>query len=202
MVFLKTITYGINFDSILNSSHFFHVTEGMVPDIMHDVLEGVAPYEVKEMLKHMISSGYFTLSEVNKQIENFPYNDPELKSKPSIIPITTLDSNDHKLNQEGTHITTIDIFYILVAAQMWTLARFLPFLLGHKIPEDDAYWENFLLLLSIIDIIMAPVVSQDEIAYLRSIIEQHHSGFKGLYPSCSITPKFHYMVHYPEFISR
>ena len=135
---------------------------------MHDVLEGVAPYEVKEMLKHMVSSGYFTLSEVNKQIENFPYNDPELKSKPLIIPITTLDSNDHKLNQEGTHITTIDI-YILVAAQMWTLARFLPFLLG---PEDDAYWENFLLLLSIIDIIMAPVVSQDEIAYLRSIIEQ------------------------------
>ena len=49
---------------------------------------------------------------------------------------------------------------------------------------------------------MAPVISQDEIAYILFLIEQHHSEFKVLYPNCSITPKFHFMVHYPEFISR
>ena len=36
-------TAGLHRDSILNTSKFFHVTEGLVPDIMHDVLEGCLP---------------------------------------------------------------------------------------------------------------------------------------------------------------
>ena len=45
-------TYGIHHNSILNSSRFYHVTEGLPPDIMHDILEGVLQYEVKELLKY------------------------------------------------------------------------------------------------------------------------------------------------------
>ena len=36
-------TYGLRCDSILNSSRFFHVTEGLSPDITHDILEGACP---------------------------------------------------------------------------------------------------------------------------------------------------------------
>ena len=43
-------TYGINRDSVLNTLAYFYITEGLPPDIMHDVLEGVLQYEVKEML--------------------------------------------------------------------------------------------------------------------------------------------------------
>ena len=42
----SSMTYGLTRDSCLNSSSYFHVTEGLAPDIMHDVLEGVAQYEV------------------------------------------------------------------------------------------------------------------------------------------------------------
>jgi len=28
-------TYGLNFDSVLNSSRYFHVVDGVIPDIMH-----------------------------------------------------------------------------------------------------------------------------------------------------------------------
>ena len=45
---------GIHHDSILNSSQFYHVTEGLPPDIMHDILEGALQYEVKELLKYLI----------------------------------------------------------------------------------------------------------------------------------------------------
>ena len=38
--------------------------------------------------------------------------------------------------------------------------------------------------------------------FLHLLIEQHHLDFKVLYHNCSITPKFHYMIHYPEYISR
>ena len=49
-------TYGVTKDSIPNSSRFFHVCDGLVPDIMHDILEGSLQYEVKELLKHLIYS--------------------------------------------------------------------------------------------------------------------------------------------------
>jgi hypothetical protein len=35
-----TTTYGVARDSILNESVYFHVTEGIPPDIMHDFLKG------------------------------------------------------------------------------------------------------------------------------------------------------------------
>ena len=47
-------TYGIVRDSILNQSQFFHVIEGLAPDIMHNVLEGVLQYETKELLIYII----------------------------------------------------------------------------------------------------------------------------------------------------
>ena len=37
-----TTTYGLHRDSILNTSKFFHITEVLVPDIMHDILEYMA----------------------------------------------------------------------------------------------------------------------------------------------------------------
>lgn len=35
------ITYGIVRNSILNSLNHFHVVTGLVPDIMHNILEGM-----------------------------------------------------------------------------------------------------------------------------------------------------------------
>jgi len=44
-------TYGINYCSVLESLSFFSVAEGaMVPDIMHDILEGVLPLELKLLI--------------------------------------------------------------------------------------------------------------------------------------------------------
>lgn len=188
----------------------------MVPDVMHDLLEGVGPYVMKEMLKVMIQKKYLTLRDLNDAIENFPYGSTEITSKPSIIPGNVLNSND---NQEGTctctcicndvmlcvcrvHMLTRVYNFSYLAAQWWCLARLLPLMIGDKIPVDDCYWENYLTLLEILDYLMAPVISLDDIAYLGTIIEQHHIHFKALYPNCSITPKFHNLIHYTEFISR
>ena len=43
--------YGVNTRSLLDSLTFFDVCSGtFVPDIMHDILEGVLPLEVRLML--------------------------------------------------------------------------------------------------------------------------------------------------------
>ena len=85
---------------------------------------------------------------------------------------------------------------------MWCLARLLPIIIGHRVPEDDNHWENFVLLLSITDMVFAPVLSTDCAAYLRELICEHHENFKTLYPTCSVIPKMHYMIHYPECLER
>uniref|UniRef100_A0A1X7V448 Uncharacterized protein n=1 Tax=Amphimedon queenslandica TaxID=400682 RepID=A0A1X7V448_AMPQE len=123
-------------------------TQGMVPDVIHDVLEGVAPYEVKEMLKVFVGSGTFRLDDLNAFIANFPYPDVHSNCKPSCISQTTYHSNDNK-----------------IAIQMWVLMRYLPIIIGDKVPVNDPYWDNFLTLLRIMDYILAPIISQDEIAY-------------------------------------
>ncbi len=72
-------------------------------DIMHDMLEGVLQYEVKEMLKVFKSSGLISLKEVNEAIEAFPYGYTDVADKPSSIADTTLTSSDHSLKQKGMH---------------------------------------------------------------------------------------------------
>ena len=75
-------------------------------------------------------------------------------------------------------------------------------MIGEQVPENDRKWRNYLLLLEIVDYLFAPVISQHVVAYLSVIIEEHHQGFIELYPECSVTPKIHYMIHYPDWISR
>ena len=75
-------------------------------------------------------------------------------------------------------------------------------MIADRIPEDNLRWKNFLILLEIIDYTFAPVLSHDHVAYLHMIIQEHHCGFTELYPLCSITPKLHFMIHYPQWIER
>ena len=47
-----SLVYGVNRRAILSTLSFFDVASGsLVPDIMHDVLEGALPLEVKLMLQ-------------------------------------------------------------------------------------------------------------------------------------------------------
>ena len=78
----------------------------------------------------------------------------------------------------------------------------LPLMIGERVPANDEHWNNFFLLLTILDYIFAPVISPDCIAHLKDLIDEHHQCFRELYPTCSITPKMHYIVHYPECIER
>ena len=94
-------TYGLHRDSILNLSKYFHVTEGLIPDIMHDCLEGALQYEVKELLKNLFRRHLLTLVELNDIIVNFPYAPCDTKNKPSVISSTTMTSSDNLLKQTG-----------------------------------------------------------------------------------------------------
>lgn len=85
---------------------------------------------------------------------------------------------------------------------MWCLAIHLPLIIGDLIPADNAKWQLYLRLLEITTICFSPTVSEEKIAYLQVLIEDHHTEFCNLYPECPIIPKMHFMIHMPSVMLR
>ena len=77
------------------------MTNGLVPDIMHDVLEGSLAYDSKEFIKYAHSNRYFQLNDLNEVIQLFPYGFTDAKNKPSSFNSysSLLTSSDHGLRQ-------------------------------------------------------------------------------------------------------
>ena len=175
----NSTTYGLRCNSVLNKSVYFHVTNGLVPDIMHDVLEGSLAYELKEFIKYAHSNWYFQLNDLNEVIKLFPYGFTDAKNKPSSFNISLLTSSDHGLRQSGKLLffCTVSFMLLCAATQIWCLARLLPLMVGDKIDEADRNWKNLLLLLTIVDYTFAPVISASMIAYLKEMIHDHHTTF-------------------------
>ena len=85
---------------------------------------------------------------------------------------------------------------------MWCLAWLLPLMIGELVPQNDPYWQNFVLLLTITDYIFAPVTSDDITSYIKVLLKEHHERFCELYPNAPAIPKMHYMLHLPEWMER
>ena len=73
-------------------------------------------------------------------------------------------------------------------------------MIGQNIPENDDCWIAFLLLRYIMNYILVPVLEPDCVGHLKSQIKDHHESLNVLYPGCSIIPKMHYLIHYPECV--
>ena len=81
---------------------------------MHDILEGSLQYKVKELLKYFIhTEKYFTLDELNKKINEFPYVLSDKATRPATIAPTVLASSDHTIKQKGcTNILSLYTLYM------------------------------------------------------------------------------------------
>lgn len=175
--------FGINRTSALESVPGFSVVTCVPHDIMHDLYEGVVPYEMKLLIIHCVQEKYFSVEFLNDRIQRFDFE----SNKPSLLDVKLCKSMG-KIRQS--------------ASQMMMLSRNFPLLIGDKIPEDDKNWGSFLLLLKICSIALSPICTHDTIAYLRLLIEEKLSVFKEVYPTSRLIPKFHYMVHYPSQLEK
>ena len=81
---------------------YFDICSGaLVPDVLHDVLEGGLQYEAKLLLQHcIISQGYFTLDELNQLIQYYELGYME-SDRPSTINSDKRRSTDNLLKQTG-----------------------------------------------------------------------------------------------------
>ena len=65
---------------------------------------------------------------------------------------------------------------------MWLLGRLLPLIIGDFVPDDDEHWLLFLQMMDIVDLLFAPKLTEDHVAYVSALINDHHYGFCRLYP--------------------
>jgi hypothetical protein len=177
---------GIKRSSELNKLTGFHVTDNHVTDVMHDLLEGIFPLEIKLTLGELIDEGCFTLEEVNNRISSFGYGFADKKSKPSIIQDSALRNPSGSSGQK--------------AAQTRILALYLPLIIGDLVDEESDVWEMFLLLLDIYKIVVAPRISHAGVYILKALIADHHRLFLSLFQDRHLIPKQHFLIHYPRVI--
>ena len=170
-------------------------------DVMHVMLEGVVPYELHLMLTvFIVEKEYFTLKLLNDRIQCYPYTQEEVGDKPSPITFSSSSLTIHQSGEDFVIKLPLIILFssVSAAAQMWLLSVYLPLIIGSEIPPEEELWECFLLLLSILQITTARIVSPGLAAYLTTLICDHHTMFRSCYPTASITPKMHYMIHFPS----
>ena len=176
---------GVRNNCPLNTLRCFHCTTNYNLDVMHDMLEGVCPYEVKLVLNQLIFIDHLiSFKELNQRLKAFQYGFGDNKNKPSVVlRDRLLNLNDRKLGQK--------------AAQMWCLIRMLPLIIGDRVPHGNATYEVLLLLLQCMDIIYAPTIHVSQTVYLKHLIHDHHVHFRLIFPDARMINKHHHMVHYP-----
>lgn len=107
---------------------------------------------------------------------------------------------DHLTLQVSFAIT--NFFLSNLASQMWCLFRFLPIMIGDLVDRNLKQWHCFLMLWNIVQICCSQTICKEDVPYLKMLIEEHHMLFKEVYPTASIIPKLHYLIHVPDDIVR
>lgn len=65
---------------------------------------------------------------------------------------------------------------------------------------DEPAWLVLMDLKDIIELVVAPVHSDDSISYLERNIFVHRHRYKELFPGVRLLLKHHYLEHYPQMI--
>ncbi|XP_070406635.1 uncharacterized protein [Nothobranchius furzeri] len=165
-------------------SHF-HAVSGYPPDALHDLLEGVVPFELALCLEELMRKKYFSLQLLNDAICQFPYKWNDKTNSPHAIPLTF----SSRMSVGGN------------AHENWCLLRLLPLIIGDKVPEDDEAWQVLMTLKDVVELIMAPVHTDETLGYMDSKISEHRYRYLNAFPGKKLKPKHHFLEHYPWLVT-
>ena len=74
--------YWLKSNSCPTSLTYFHVITGLLPDLGHDVFEGVAVDVIFHVLINFVKKGALAINEINDNIVKFIFSQIDLKNKP------------------------------------------------------------------------------------------------------------------------
>ncbi len=179
--------HGIHGPCSLNKLKYFHMTSNFAMDIMHDFYEGIVPFELSLILERFIfKEKYFDLKFLNDRILVFNYGSLDYSNKPGAITLGVNGKCKIKVKQK--------------AVKMACLVRFLPFIIGDKIPKDNLHWKLFTCLSKILDYVNSVNLNLENTQELEKLVHKHHLLFKKNFPEVNLRKKHHNLVHYPSSI--
>ena len=176
--------YGIRNDSVFHSClKFFHATEGFPPDISHDLLEGVVPYELALCISIFIAKGYFaSIKEMNEIMSKWNFMYTDRVNKPQPLPNNTVQRKSVGGN----------------ATENRTLLRLFPLIFGESVPVDEPSWHLILELKALVELSFAGSFHEADIVYFETKIQSHHMLFNEIFPEERLKPKHHFLSHYAQ----
>lgn len=181
----KVQEYGVKRACVLlKNLRYFHVVRGYPPDILHDFLEGIVPFELAICISDLIKKNYISLDMLNHAIKQFPYSFSDRVNKPHQIPKTfssksTIGGNGH---------------------ENWRLIRLLPLLIGHLVPEGNETWEVLMVLNDILEMVVSHRFTEESLYILESKVADHRHLLLTAFPNCKLCPKHPYIEHYVQLI--
>ena len=123
---------------------------------------------------------------MNARIASFNYSFIDAPNKPNLIIINA----DKSLKMKNK------------AAKFSCLFRLLSFIIGDKVPVKNKYWELYLILSQIVDIIYSRDITEIQTHQLNWLIQDHHLKYLSNFPNETLKKKHHNMIHYGTAISK
>ena len=176
--------YGIKEKSCLNDLHYFHVAEGLPPDIAHDIFEGVAVDVISNIIHLLLEEKLITLEDINNKISCFSYSNVDKSNKPQ--PLKIFSGSNFKLKE--------------TACEMWNLIRLLPLMLGGCIQETNEAWKCLIKFCVLVERLCANSFTDSDITILTMIIDDFFESYFKILPDINLKPKAHFLKHYPQMI--
>jgi hypothetical protein len=173
---------GIHESCVFNKIPSFQVWENKSIDLMHDVFEGVAHYDLGAVLNYGLNKKLFTLEDLNLQKNTLNYGPFHIGNLASDIKKEHIQKKRFKMT----------------ASEMATFLMCLPLIIGSYFSESCKVWQFFLCLLKIIDVLLEPEVTDANTLHLKNLIRTHHKFYTDNFGR--LTLKFHNMVHYDSIM--
>lgn len=173
---------GIKEQCIFHKLPSFHMTENFAVDEMHDLREGIFHFVMIDIIRSLTHGPLkqFDLDTLNFRIAMFDYQF-EGHNKPNCIPL-----DFHKRNKLPT-----------TAAETECLVRHFGIIIGDLVPRGNAFWNLYLSLKEIAEVVFAFKLPKNIGPYLKVLIEEHLSMYTKL-TGKNIKPKSHFITHYPR----
>lgn len=170
---------GIKEKCALHTLKYFRWPKNFGMDPMHDILEGVVPLVMKNILKSAIGE-VLSDTDINNRISEFNYGPTEISSKPSSNFTTSHLRSKLKLVQS--------------ASQNWLLIRVFPFIFADILNEDSSELIGSLLQICFLSFSnkMTPTLVSD----LKRAVEDFYEAFRKCFPSLKPINKVHHISHY------
>ena len=119
-------TWGVKTVCPFNVLQAFHCVNGLPPDILHDLMEGVIPEDLLIIIRALAQKGWLSIESYNKTLHRFKWSSYEASDKPQFVP---KDGKVKKLKGK--------------AVSMWTHIRNWPLLIEKYVQDRN---EPFLLM--------------------------------------------------------